>query len=129
MISTQSKWGLFPWFEEHGVEIVHPDDLDRIRLLVPYGKVFQCTESDGQWTTLRYGLDTFRVKSNIITSVPEPAKKIGDEVLIRQAEKVLSGVVCDVLWHFQKSQPYFHVSVAGGKLKKRYWLEDFLDES
>lgn len=33
-------WALCPWFEESGVNVIHPDDLDRMRELDPYGIVF-----------------------------------------------------------------------------------------
>ena len=44
------KWGLYPWFIEHGTELIHPDDLEKFRKETNNCKVFQCIE-EGNYIT------------------------------------------------------------------------------
>ena len=39
MTANHSDWGLYPWFEEQGRDLIHPDDLSKVRDLQPNGKV------------------------------------------------------------------------------------------
>ena len=26
-----TKWGIYPWFAEHGIELIHPDDFEAFK--------------------------------------------------------------------------------------------------
>jgi len=120
---------LYPWFEETGLGLILPDDLAAFRLLFPYGKVFQCVAEDGQYVTVQYAHQSFRVKPRLFKVVPEPSKKIGDDVTIRINDKPDAATICDIIWNFKRCQPFYFVSKGGKKLKKRYWEEDFLTDA
>jgi len=68
--TTAGTWGLYPWFEEHGAELVHSDDIDEFRKLSPYGKVFLRTGEDNGFIRLAYGDRTFHVKPDLFQPVP-----------------------------------------------------------
>ena len=38
------KWGTYPWVIEHGVDLIHPTDLEAIKQEVNSSKVFECIE-------------------------------------------------------------------------------------
>ena len=63
------KWGLYQWFEEHGIEFIHPEDVDNFKALIPNGKVFECVKDDGQYITLKYADMNYRVKRDIFKPV------------------------------------------------------------
>ena len=121
------NWGLYQWFEEHGLELIHPNDLDAIRNLMPNGKLFEVTDNDGEYLTLRYGNHTYRVNPSLFKLVATPPFTFGDVVRIRKGGSVISATICDILWHFQRSEPYYHLAINGKRLTKQYWFKDFLD--
>jgi hypothetical protein len=127
MIHEGDKWCLYQWFPEFGTNLVHPDDLDAFQRLIPNGKVFRCSESEGGFLKLQYGRDFYRVRpSHLFKEVSRPEKVFFEMVKILQKGKVLSAEVTDILWHFQRSSPFYLVSIDGKKLKKRYIASDFL---
>lgn len=119
------QWGLYQWFEESGVDLVHPDDLDSFRRFLPNGKVFQCVGQHEEYLVLAYGNLHFRVKPSLFKPVPTPGRQFGETVNVKSKGDSLTGVVGDIIWHFQKAEPYYHVLVNGKKLKKQYWQNDF----
>ena len=123
------QWGLAPWFEETGPDLVHAEDLDAFRQLLPYGKLFKCVADDVQYLTIQYAKETFRIKPQLFRVVPEPRKKIGDEVRVKVGEVTKMATVYDVNWHFQKGQPFFFLIIDGKSQRKRYWTEDFWNDA
>jgi|SRR5260370_28531122 len=121
---TIGEWGLYPWFEEHGRELIHPNDLDSFRRLISNVKVFQCTACEGDYVTLRYGEEQFRVKPTLFKPVPKPSFGFGKDVSFRKGSSLAAGKISDILWHFKERKHYFLVSVDGKPLKKRYWPEE-----
>lgn len=127
MDEMTGRWGLCQWFEEHGTDIVHPDDLEAFRRFLPNGKVFQCLCQEGDYLVLRYGDLRFRVRPLLFKPVPVPSTKIGDRVRIRSNGEVLPAVITGMAWHFQRSEPYYSVTVNGKERSKRYWQSDFVE--
>ena len=41
-----SKWGVYPWFKEHGSDLIHPDDLEAFIQGSNSSKVFECIEDN-----------------------------------------------------------------------------------
>lgn len=119
--SSLDRWGLYPWFEEHGVELVHPDDLQAFRVLMPYGKVFE-RESEGEFLTLRYGERRYRVKRELFQPVSAPMYQFGQQVIIIETGD--EARVDEIHWHFQLHDAMFFVSRAGRRQKKRFWAKD-----
>jgi hypothetical protein len=124
MTSIDSDWGLYPWFEEHGEEFVHPADVANFRQLSPYGKVFQRISADEPYIILRYGDRHFRVKPDLFQSVPAPSFGFGQQVSLKSGGKTIQGKISDIQWHHKDTKPFFHVSLECRPLKKRYWADD-----
>lgn len=122
MTAEPGAWGLYPWFAEHGAELVHPDDLEGFQALMPYGKLFQVAAQEGEFLALRYGDERFRVRpGELFQPRPAPAFAFGDAV---QVPKKGPGTVAAIEWHHQRQAPLFFVAVDGKRLKKRYGAED-----
>ena len=121
---TIAEWGLYPWFEEHGRDLIHPDDFEDFRRLASNAKVFQCTACEREFVSLRYGERHFRVKPTLFKPVPKPLFDFGKRVTFKNGSNLVTGVVSDILWHYKETKHYFLVSVDGKPLKKRYWAEE-----
>ncbi|MDH3976666.1 MAG: hypothetical protein OEV42_20575 [Deltaproteobacteria bacterium] len=116
-------WGLYLWFDEHGVGLIHPEDIEKFRKLVPNGKVFECVDDDGQYITLKYADMRYRVLRNIFKPVKEPVRKIGEQVKLRESSTVAT--IVDIEWHFKKNTHIYFIEIEGKRKSKRYWIEDF----
>ena len=57
------QWGKYPWSMGHGVEKIHPDDLDEFKTEANNFKVYECTGETSDYITLKYGEKSFKVKS------------------------------------------------------------------
>ena len=122
--STIRRSGLYPWFEEHGLELVHPEDLERFKALLPYGKVFEIGASVEGYLCLLYGAESFRVKPDLLKEVPQAKYRIGDKIEVRGKEGL--GEIIDIMWHDKQAKPFFQIALNGKKQSKRYWESDFV---
>lgn len=123
-ISTnKGTWGVYPWFAEDGDEWIDPSDLPRFKALIPYGKVFQCTE-EGEFLTLQYGAEKFRVKPGLYRPVSAvPAFAIGSAVTVKNKPEV-QGRIADIEWHFKQEAPFYFIEVNGKRKSSRYAESD-----
>jgi hypothetical protein len=117
------RWGHYPWFEEHGPKLIHPEDLESFRALFPYGKVFECVAADAGQITLSHGGKSYRVGPELFRPLPIPLRRVGDEVLLKEGNR--RGVVVEQAWHHQKNQAMYFLRIDGKKKSKRYWESDF----
>lgn len=120
--STEGTWGLYPWFEEHGAQLVHGDDIDEFRKLSPYGKVFLRTGEDNGFIRLAYGERTFRVKPDLFQPVPPISFPIGTRVTI--LSKNIDAVIDSIQWHHRDAKPIYYVRRDGKPDSRRYSSED-----
>ena len=118
-------WGLYQWFREHGVHLVHPDDLGAFERLMPNSKVFICEGSEGDYLVLRYGQERYRTKPELFKVVPRPPRVFGETVWVTRDGRATEATVSDIIWHFQRREPFFLLEFDGKKGKKRYWSFDF----
>lgn len=116
--SDQRICGLYPWFEECGNDLVHPDDISRFRAFKPYGKVFDVRPHADGMLELCYGIQVFRVKHNLFKEVSSPKYRVGDQVEI--IGKQGTAVIIEVMWHHKENRPFFQVAVDGRKKSTRY---------
>ena len=119
----KNLWGLYPWFESHDIDKVHPDDLGKIKEEQSNTKVYECIDEDDQYITIRYGDKTFRVKDVSFKQVPAPKFDFGEEVKLVSKDEV--GIILDILWHFDKEEHYYFIMVDGKRKSKRYFESDF----
>ena len=117
------KWGLYQWFEEHGINLVHPDDLNAFRALMPNGKVFEC-EAENEFLTLRYGNMRYRVKPELFKPVEEPKYRFGQHVIIKDCN--VEATIDEIQWHFNNMEPMFFVNKEHKRLTKRFWTKDLM---
>lgn len=118
----QSKHALYPWFIEDGIELVHPDDLQKFQKLFPYGKVFTVGNAVDDFVTLSYGSEEYRVKPILLEPVPDPVFGIGQHVIC--LNHGIPAVVISVKWHYKEERPYYFVTINGKRKSKRYWDVD-----
>ncbi|MEF3304118.1 DUF6960 family protein [Paenibacillus sp. GYB003] len=119
----KGTWGLYPWFAEDGEAWIDPADLPRFQALIPYGKLFQCIE-DGEYLTLRYGSDAFRVKPGLYKPVSAaPAFGFGSEVTVKSKPE-LRGRIAGIEWHFKNEAPFYYIEANGKRKSTRYAESD-----
>lgn len=118
-------WALYPWFEENGEWLIHPDDLERMRAFRPYGVVFRVLGEDGKYVAICSGDQVFRVRREILKMI-EPKEcwrfEVGDTVLVKASR--YSGVVSSIHWHQKESRPFYLLEVGGTIKSRRYWPEE-----
>ncbi|MFN9753482.1 MAG: DUF6960 family protein, partial [Planctomycetota bacterium] len=118
---SSTRWGLYPWFPEHGESMIHPDDVAAVKDLTPNGKVFQVIEEDGTYLVLSYGEVRFRAKPDLFRAVDRPDKQIGDAVEVESKGEPKSGTIVGIEWHHQRNEPFYFVAIDGKQSSKRYW--------
>lgn len=117
------KWGGYPWFAEHGIELIHPDDLEAFMLEANNSKVFKCVE-EGEYITLKYNNNYYRVKDKLFKTVSIPKYDFGENVRIRKNEE--EAVITDIMWHYGKNEHYYLVSIKNKKKSRRYLETEFM---
>lgn len=119
-----SKWGLYPWFIAHGVDLIHPADLEAFIQENPYCKVFECIEAS-DYITLRYNNNCYRVKDKLFEIVPAPKYNFGEIVKIKESGE--EAIIRDIIWHYKRQEPYYYlISIKGKKKSKRYFESEFV---
>jgi len=78
----QNKWGIYPWFLEHGIDKIHTDDVDSFKKEAHNCKMFECVKEDNQYITLKYGEKFFRVKPDLFKEVAAPKFVFGQKVIL-----------------------------------------------
>lgn len=121
--NMHTKWGLYQWFEEHGVELIHPDDLATVRRFPPGNRVFQVIEESGGLLRLRSGDIEFRAYPALFEDLKIHPRPFGSEVLLRGGRR---GKIFEIYWHFQKGLPMYHVLIDGKVDRNRFWESDFV---
>ena len=116
-----SGWALCPWFEEHGTDMVHPEDVPIIRNVCPYGKVFRVEGQADGFTLRSYGTARFRIKPHLLIAVDEAKYAVGE---IGTRAGIGEFQVTGVYWHHRDARPYYTISVEGRRKSKRYRADD-----
>lgn len=115
-------WALYPWFPEAGIELVHPEDLEAIKALSPYGKVFRVSPCDSGFVRISYGDQAVRVSPSLLTNIPAPKFDIGDAVRVRNKDG--EAVVRGIEWHHRDERAFYLLTRNGKADSKRYWETD-----
>ena len=123
--TEERTWGLYPWFQEHGTHLVHPNDLEAWVALQPYGRVFERVGEEGEFLKLAYGNHVFRVKPDFFRPVRSPSKRIGDVVRLESGGEVKEGTIVEIQWHHQRNEPFYLLKINGKRSSRRYWDSDF----
>lgn len=123
-IMAPKGWGLYPWFRESGVDLVHPEDLATVQAHSPYCLVCEVVGQDGEYLVLRYGAHQFRGKPRLFDPVPPPAFRVGQWVRTVAPRTIKVGVVRAIGWHYRRNEPSYFLYVDGVPLKSRYWATE-----
>lgn len=122
-------WGLYPWHGQSESErrLVHPEDLERLKILWPYCKVLERLGEAAErgFILLRYAESTFRVRPDLFQPVPPPAFDFGGEVRLRK-DPERTGVIDAIYWHYQQAQPFFLLRLGKKRSLNRYQAEELL---
>jgi len=120
------RFGTYPWFLEHGLDMIHPDDLERFKKESNNCKVFERVDVNDNYMTLKYGDNIYRVKDNLFREVKPPKFFIGQKVGLLNKEDQ-NGIITDMFWHYNNEE-YFYFLEVNGKKKSRRYLESELAE-
>lgn len=118
------EWCLYPWFESHGIEHIHPEDLSAFRDLKPNGRLFANLGIDGDYMVLQHAEKLFRVKPSLAKFVPAPAFSYGAAVRVINGDEIRLAVVREIIWHFQRNEPFFLLEVEGKASSRRFWSSE-----
>lgn len=121
---TPGTWGRYPWFREHGVHLIRPDDLQAFEQLMPHSKLFMVQSASEEYLKILYGQRSYHVKPDLFRRVDTPAFIFGDKVLAQSGSDTFSGEVRGIVWHSQRNEPFYLLTANGKRLKKRYWASD-----
>lgn len=113
-----NKWGTYPWFIEHGINLIYPDDLEAFKREVNNCKVFECID-EGNYLTLKYNNRFYRVREKLFKPVPMPKFNFGQKVKIKDKDEI--AIITDIMWHFGNTKHFYMVTVNGKKKSKRYY--------
>jgi len=119
MERLQSLYGIYPWFPEHGLELVHPDDLAAFSAIRPSSKVFECVARN-DYLTLRYAGKQFRVRPDLFKSVSAPRFSYGERVLASHNGKKSLGIVVDIEWHHKDGTCIYYLAFDGKRSSRRH---------
>jgi hypothetical protein len=123
-MTTQSTgYAITPWYPEHGSESIHPDDWSSFANFRPAGKVFKISK-EGDWVRLRYGDHSFRVRRDLIRSVPAPRFHIGDSVRAKQHGAAAQATIVAIEWHHKLDQPMYFLRFGEKRSSRRYYDEE-----
>ena len=118
-----SKWAIYPWFVEAGIELIHPEDLEAFKQVTNSSKVYEVM-AESEYITLRYRNNCYRVRKKLLRFVPTP--KYGFEEIVKTKKNLEDAVITDIMWHYDKQEHYYFISVNNRKKSKRYFETEFL---
>jgi hypothetical protein len=123
-VDIMKNRGIYPWFPEHGISLVHPDDLSSFSAIRPSGKVFEFVGDDQGYIVLKYGNENFRVKPDLYKPVTGVDFYIGDSVCVTSKVPEKYGVIVAVEWHFKGQKPIYYLQFDGKRSSRRYSKEE-----
>jgi hypothetical protein len=117
-------WGLYPWFRERGLDLIHPDDLPIVLTHTPYCMVCEVAAEEGAYMVLRFASHQFRAKPDLFEPVAAPAFRVGERVNAKSPRTPKTGIVRSIGWHYKRSQAAYYLAVNGKALAARYWADE-----
>jgi hypothetical protein len=103
------RFGLYPWFPEHGLTFIHPANRRDFEDIQPGNKVFELLEAANGWLLLRYQDRQYKVKPDLFTEIDQPPLRYGDWVKVLNMPELpnLPAEVNDVVWNEREGRAYF----------------------
>src|SRR5215471_20310972 len=100
MTEFKNTWGLYSWFPDGDVTLIHPDDIEKAKEFPPLGVVFHCIGYDDGYLMLKFGNHEYRVRPSLYRTVPAPEFNVGDKVKVKSKENEI-GIIFGISWHFK----------------------------
>ena len=119
-----NTWGLYHWFRERSLDLIHPDDWSLVQAHSPQGVVCEVIGKEGQYLTICLGRHHFRGKPELFQPVSAPLFRVGQPVWTKPPRTSQIGIVRRVIWHFKMNEPLFFLEVNGKGLKSRYRADE-----
>jgi hypothetical protein len=119
-----NAWGLFPWFAEHGLEEIHPDDRRLVSLISFGSRLFRLLYGDDEYVALEGAYGMLRVKPRLFQPIGSPQFGFGDAVQTTPPNTLRVGLIKEICWHHRHQREYYFIEVGGKSVSKRYWAED-----
>ena len=122
-------WGIYPWFEERGIDRIHPDSQAKVIDDSPYGKVFKLLDTDdGDWIQIEGSSGRLLVHPDLFLTVPWPRFDFGQLVRTLPPRSPHEGRVADIRWHDKEMRVFYFLECDGKHLSGRYW-DDELEQT
>jgi hypothetical protein len=95
---TLPDFGIYHVWPEQGIEVLHPDDRDKVEGWIPSDFVFERYSYDGQYYHIRYGdRMSLRIRPTLWLEIPDEGHRIGDQVEVlsnnMQNEPMIANIV------------------------------------
>ncbi|TVX96272.1 DUF6960 family protein [Cohnella terricola] len=111
-----NTWGLYPWFNEDGGELIHPED---IRQFTPNNtKVFHCIGLEDEYMILQSATAQFRVNPENYKRLNVPLYRFRDQIVTNDQERI--GEIHEIEWHYRDKEFIYYISVEGVNKTRRY---------
>lgn len=126
-LKTDPKYGSFPWWPEDGDEWIHPEDVAKVRGMIPSGRIFRRDGTDGAFVVLHYGDMRLRVVRTLWQEVEPEGFELGDwvEVLSRgMRNEARTGTIREMLWDERERRIHYQISENGRPISQLYTRED-----
>src|SRR5688500_17355254 len=104
------KWGIYPWFPEHGIDLIHPDDRDQELLGATVREVIN---DDADYLFLQAGEKHLRAKPGFFMPVQAPKFVYGEQVRTRPPRTVRDCIVVGIAWHMKRQEPMYFLQHNG----------------
>jgi hypothetical protein len=129
MSKYSNTCGLFLWEEKRdGHQFVHPEDLEKVIELFPFGKIFVCVAESEDFITLKYGDINFRAKPEKYQILPiNLTFRIGSWVHLKN-NMSKKGAIYEIKWHLKNQKPIFMIRVNGTRKSTNWYGEDELEK-
>jgi hypothetical protein len=125
MIDLRNTWGLYNWLRTDGEQYIHPNDLERFSKYQGTCYLFQCIDVETLYITLKLKNETFKVTPEFYKPLPSPKYVSGDKVKLMNKPDDIA-VIQYHMWHYDRNEPMYFISLNDKKKTKRYWESDFI---
>ena len=130
--SPIGHWICCHWNFESGDGHAHPDDVNLIQQLCPYGLTAECVANDGDFFILRYLHHDLRVRPFSILILPNaPKYPYGTRIRTIVGPKVntlVESTIRQITWHF-KNREYTYYIDGDSRRRKRIYFEHQLEHA
>lgn len=120
-----NKWGRYPCHDLH-LDRIHPDDVSKFNENYNGYRVFLCFDEVDSFISIRDSNNYYRVKGEYFRILPMPRFVWGESVVIITKGKQCIAIIEDIMWHENKKEFFYFVTVNGKRKSKRYFEDELV---